>query len=147
MANQWHAACSYARPGVVQYVSFALRRGTEPVGRHMDPSSVRMTIEWLVPLGETRPITMALHAVAADTRDVRGCVGCSVLTDIGKTGAVRYVEDWQSEEDLRRRLQSDTFNRVITLIDEASRAPRIEFALPQGTRGLDFVEEVRRAVM
>ena len=113
----------------------------------MDPASVRMTIEWLVPLGETRPITMALHAVAADTRDVRGCVGCSVLTDIGKTGAVRYVEDWQSEEDLRRRLQSDTFNQVITLIDRASRPPRIEFALPHGTRGLDFVEEVRRAVM
>ena len=113
----------------------------------MDPASVRMTIEWLVPLGETRPITMALHAVAADTRDVRGCVGCSVLTDIGKSGAVRYVEDWQTEEDLRRRLQSDTFNQVITLIDRASRAPRIEFALPQGPRGLDFVEEVRRAVM
>jgi len=113
----------------------------------MDPSAIRMTIEWLVPLGETRPITMALHAVAADTRDVRGCVGCSVLTDIGKSGAVRYVEDWQTEEDLRRRLQSETFNQVITLIDRASRPPRIEFALAHGTRGLDFVEEVRRAVM
>ena len=113
----------------------------------MDPSSIRMTIEWLVPLGETRPITMALHAVAADTREVRGCVGCSVLTDIGKSGAVRYVEDWRTEEDLRRRLQSETFNQVITLIDRASRPPRIEFALAHGKRGLDFVEEVRRAVM
>ncbi len=113
----------------------------------MGPASVRMTVEWLVPLGETRPITMALHAVAAETRGVRGCIGCSVSTDIGKGGAIRYVEDWTTEEDLRERLQSDTFSQLITLIEGASQAPRIEFALPRGKRGLDFVAEVRGSVM
>ena len=113
----------------------------------MGSASVRMTVEWLVPLGETRPITMALHAVAADTRGIHGCLGCSVSTDIGKGGAVRYVEDWLTEEDLRRRLQSDTFAQLITLIEGASQAPRIEFALPRGKRGLDFVAEVRGSVM
>ena len=54
-------------------------------------TSVRMTIEWFVPLGQTRPITMALHSLAADTRTTRGCIGCSVSTDIGNRGAVRYV--------------------------------------------------------
>ena len=113
----------------------------------MGSASVRMTVEWLVPLGETRPITMALHAVAAETRSARGCIGCSVSTDIGKGGAVRYVEDWKTEEDLRRRLQSDTFSQLITLIEGASQPPRIEFALALGKRGLDFVAEVRGSVM
>src|SRR5690242_18616775 len=100
----------------------------------MRAASVRMTIEWLVPLGETRPITMALHALAADTRSVRGNVGCSVSTDIRQGGAVKYVEDWKSEDDLRRRLQSDTFNQLMTLMEDASQPPRIEFALPKGKR-------------
>jgi quinol monooxygenase YgiN len=104
---------------------------------------VRMTIEWFVPLGQTRPITMALHSLAADTRTTRGCIGCSVSTDIGKRGAVRYIEEWQTEDDLRRRLRSDTFSQLVTLIEGAVQAPRIEFALDHETRGLDFVEEVR----
>jgi quinol monooxygenase YgiN len=104
---------------------------------------VRMTIEWFVPLGQTRPITMALHSLAADTRTTRGCIGCSVSTDIGKRGAVRYVEEWQTEDDLRRRLRSDTFSQLVTLIEGAVQPPRIEFALDHETRGLDFVEEVR----
>ena len=113
----------------------------------MSPTCVRMTVEWLVPLGETRPITIALHAVAAETRSARGCMGCSVSTDIGTGGVVRYVEDWQTEEDLRQRLRSDTFTQLVALIEDASRPPRIEFRLAGATRGLDFVEEVRGPVM
>jgi quinol monooxygenase YgiN len=106
-----------------------------------------MLVEWLVPLGETRPITMALHSLAGETRTLRGCVGCSVTTDIGTAGSVRYVEEWKTEEDLRRRLKADTFSHLVTLIEHASQRPRIEFTLAHGTRGLDFVEEVRGTVM
>ena len=102
-----------------------------------------MTIEWFVPLGQTRPITMALHSVAAETRTARGCVGCSVSTDIGNRGTVRYVEEWLTEDDLRQRVRSDTFVHLVTLMEDATQPPRIEFALAHETRGLDFVEEVR----
>jgi len=106
---------------------------------------VRMTIEWHVPLGQTRPITIALHSLAADTRTTRGCVGCSVSTDIGSRGTIRYVEEWQTEEDLRRRVRADSFAKLVTLIEDATQPPRIEFALDRETRGLDFVEEVRKS--
>jgi quinol monooxygenase YgiN len=108
---------------------------------------VRMTIEWFVPLGQTRPITMALHSLAADTRTTRGCIGCSVSTDIGNRGTIRYVEEWQTEDDLRRRVQSETFAKLVNLVEDATQPPRIEFALDRETRGLDFVEEVRRTSM
>lgn len=102
-----------------------------------------MTIEWFVPLGQTRPITMALHTLAAETRTTRGCVGCSVATDIGNRGTVRYTEEWLTEDDLRAHVRSDTFAQLVTLIEEATLPPRIEFTLTHETRGLDFVEEVR----
>src|SRR5438093_7516189 len=84
-------------------------------GCHMLSTCVRMTIEWFVPLGQTRPITMALHSLAADTRTTRGCIGCSVSTDIGNPGTIRYVEEWQTEDDLRLRVKSDTFAKVSNL--------------------------------
>jgi quinol monooxygenase YgiN len=109
----------------------------------MVATSVRMTIEWLVPVGQTRLMTMALHSLAADIRTVHGWVSCSVSTEIESRATVRYVEEWQSEDDLRRRLVSDTFLQLATLMEDAVQPPRIEFALTRGTRGFDFVEEVR----
>ena len=132
-------------PGWTEHLAFQIRFGRD-CGCHMLSTGVRMTIEWHVPFGQTRPITMALHSLAADTRTTRGCVGCSVTADIGKRGTVRYVEDWQTEDDLRRRIQSDTFSKLVTLLEDAIQPPRIEFALDQETRGLDFVEEVRRSL-
>jgi quinol monooxygenase YgiN len=127
----------------IEHLAFQIRFQSD-CGCHMLSTGVRMTIEWHMPLGQTRPITMALHSLAADTRTTRGCIGCSVSTDIGKRGTVRYVEEWQTEDDLKRRVQSDTFSQLVTLIDDATQPPRIEFSLDRETRGLDFVEEVRR---
>ena len=107
---------------------------------------VRMTIEWLVPLGQTRPITMALHSVAADTRATHGCIGCSVATDLGNRGTVRYTEEWLTEADLRQRVRSDSFAQLVTLMENATQAPRIEFTLPHETRGLDYVVEARSSM-
>jgi quinol monooxygenase YgiN len=102
-----------------------------------------MTIEWSVPIGQTRPITMALHSLAADIRPSVGCVSCSVWTDIAKRGLVRYVEEWRTEEDLRLRVSAETFLQLIALMEEGTQPPRIEFSLERGTQGFEFVKEVR----
>ena len=117
------------------------------VGWLMFSTCVRMTIEWSVPLGQTRPITMALHSLAAEVRTSRGNIGCSVATDIGNRGTVRYTEEWLTEEDLRHHVRSDTFAQLVTLMEDATHPPRIEFTLVHETRGLDYVEEVRASTL
>ena len=102
-------------------------------------------IEWFVPLGQARPLTMALHSIAAETRTIHGCAGCSVSTDMAERGKVRYTEAWQTEDDLRQRMQSETFSQLIMLIEDSTQPPRIEFTLLHETRGFDFVAEVRTA--
>ena len=106
-----------------------------------------MSIEWMVPVGQTRPITMALHSVAADIRIRPGCLACSVATDITNRSVVRYTEDWSTEQDLRERVRSDSFAHLVTLMEDAAQPPRIEFTLRHETRGLDFVEEIRLSPM
>ena len=111
----------------------------------MSRERVQMAIEWFVPLGQARSVTMALHSIAADTRAIPGCVGCSVAADLTERNTVRYSEEWRTEEDLRLRMQADTFGQLIMLIEEAAQSPLIEFRLRHETRGLDFVHEVRAA--
>jgi hypothetical protein len=53
------------------------------------------------------------------------------------------MEEWQTENDLRQRVMADTFGHLISLIEEASQPPQVEFALVRGTKGFEFVEEAR----
>ena len=109
----------------------------------MGSPAVTMTLRWSIPLGESRCITDALHRVMAAARAQFGCIGCSVTTHVGRQVGVEYIEEWASEADLRRELQSDRFTSLAALMESATEAPHVDFALPTGRRGLDYVEEVR----
>jgi quinol monooxygenase YgiN len=109
----------------------------------MDSSCVRLSIEWVVPLGETGPITTAVHTLMMLSRAEHGCLTCGVSTRLGTHTTIRYTEDWRSEEDLRAHVLSDRFTRLAGLLENATEPPRIAFQLPGGTRGLDYAIEVR----
>ena len=104
-------------------------------------TSVRLTVEWFVPLGEATAIAAALHSLMVTVRGERGCLRSSLSTDVGERVTLRYIQHWQSEEDLKRHLQSGAFASLAGLVEGATDPPRIEFALPGGIRGLDYVEE------
>ena len=112
----------------------------------MGSPAVTMTLRWSIPLGESRCITDALHRVMAVARAQFGCIGCSVTTHVGRQVGVEYIEEWASEGDLRRELLSDRFTSLAALMESATEAPHVEFALPTGRRGLEYVEEVRADV-
>jgi quinol monooxygenase YgiN len=103
---------------------------------------VRMTIQWLVPVGKTRSMIEALHQLIATTRAEPGCVACSVSADVASKGLVGYSEEWESEEALQRQFQTDRFKSLIALMEDVSEAPLVEFVLPGGNRGLEYVEDV-----
>jgi quinol monooxygenase YgiN len=78
------------------------------------------------------------------TRAAPGCAGCTVSTEMGALVVIQYTENWKSETDLRRQVRSDRFSALAELIERATEHPMIEFALPGGSRGIEYAEEVRR---
>jgi quinol monooxygenase YgiN len=112
----------------------------------MTAGSVRMTVEWLVPVAQARSITLALHALASATRPHQGCLGCAVSTDFAHQGRVSYVEEWATGEDLQRRLTAPSFIQLATLIEDVSRPPRIELTVPDLQYRAGFIRDVRNAV-
>ena len=101
-----------------------------------------MTIEWIVPVGKARSMTEALHILMATTRTEPGCIACSVSADLADKGKIRYSEEWQSEDALQRQFQTDRFRRLVALVENATEPPVVEFLLPGGSRGLEYVEDV-----
>jgi quinol monooxygenase YgiN len=82
----------------------------------------------------------ALRFLVPGTRLESGCVGCSAWIEPDST--VRYVEEWTTEADMRRRVMSDRFTSLLSVVD-AARDPRVQFDFVTTTRGLDYVAQVR----
>jgi quinol monooxygenase YgiN len=104
-----------------------------------------MVVEWDVPSGQACPVTTALQSVMLSTRRQHGCLGCSLATEVGERVTLHYQEVWATEDDLKAQVQSDRFTTLARLIESATDPPRVEFALPGGQRGFDYVFELRQA--
>jgi quinol monooxygenase YgiN len=108
----------------------------------MSHLTVRMTLQWFVPLGEARGIAEALHGLMIGARTEPGFVHSTLTTDLGFRVSVRYVEEWATETHLRDAVTSERFARLASLMETATEPPTVAFALPGGVRGLDYVEEL-----
>jgi quinol monooxygenase YgiN len=77
------------------------------------------------------------------TRIESGCVGCNLWRDPDST--VHYFEEWATEPDMRRRVRSEHFTSLLSLLEASRDAPEIRFDFLAATRGLDYVTEIRQA--
>jgi quinol monooxygenase YgiN len=85
----------------------------------------------------------ALRFLGIGTRLEPGCLGCSSWLDPDST--VRYVEEWATEADIRRRVRSERFTSLLGVVESAAE-PQVQFDFVSTTRGLEYVEEVRSDV-
>ena len=72
-----------------------------------------------------------------------GHLGCSTWIDSDHT--VHYQENWATENDMRDRVVSDAFTRLLAVIEASEGRPEVQFDFVTKTRGLDYVAEVRGA--
>jgi quinol monooxygenase YgiN len=104
-----------------------------------------MTLSITASRGESWRLIDALRSLMVPTRRERGCLSCQLVLSSESVDPMRisYIEDWSSEEDLREQVKSDRFSRLLQVMETALAPPQLEFQLVGGTRGLDYVEEVR----
>jgi hypothetical protein len=84
-----------------------------------------------------------LKFLMATTRLEPGCLDCLVWAERDHT--VHYAESWAEEPDARRRVTSAAFTSLLGVLECAAAPPLVQFDFVAQTRGLDYVEEVRRA--
>jgi hypothetical protein len=87
-----------------------------------------------------RDLLEALRFLSASVQLEPGCLGCSAWAE--PDWSVRYVEEWQTETDIRRRVCSDAFTSLLSVVESAEQ-PHVSFDFVTTTRGLEYVEEAR----
>jgi quinol monooxygenase YgiN len=87
-------------------------------------------------------IVEALRFLMATTRLEPGCLRCTVWTDA--ESIVHYAEEWGTEAEMKRRVRSDKFTSLLSVIESAQQSPEVQFEFITSTRGLDYVMEARQ---
>ncbi len=108
----------------------------------MSTRMVRLTVTLSASNNDAQGLVEAFRFLMVSTRLDRGCLGCSVWSE--PDSSVHYVEEWVTEEDIKRRLRSDRFTSVLALLESARERPHVQFDFVSSTRGLDYVAEVRQ---
>jgi quinol monooxygenase YgiN len=86
----------------------------------------------------------AFRFLAVGTRLERGCLGCSEWLE--RDSVVRYVEEWATEPEMRRRVQSERFTSVLAVLESAQDA-QVQFDFVTESRGLEYVAEARSDIV
>ncbi len=102
------------------------------------------TIKMIPPPHERQKILGAIRALLSWTGGDPGCLECSIFTEPDPSEIILIVERWRSEEDLRRHVQSDTYLKILELVELSQEPPEIHFYQVVESSGLDMVARIRK---
>jgi quinol monooxygenase YgiN len=98
----------------------------------------------IVPLPEKRAeILDVLRHVQSLMHASAGCLSCAIYEEHGETRAILYLEQWRSEEELRRHIQSPVYLQILTAVDLACELPEMRFHEVANSHGMEFIEALR----
>jgi quinol monooxygenase YgiN len=96
-----------------------------------------------VPRGKEQEFAKALVSLVSPIQAQPGCLSCYVLQTWPQQDGLHIEARWESQEYLVRYLQSQTYKRLLLLIELSATPPVLEFFKVLEIRGLDLVEQIR----
>ncbi len=86
-------------------------------------------------------VNKLLRSLIEPTRVEAGCISCRLYHEAGRPNAITWVEEWETEEDLRRHLRSEIYRKILATLDMAEEEPEIYFNTVAETKGMQLIEE------
>jgi quinol monooxygenase YgiN len=84
-----------------------------------------------------------LTSLLGPTRVQPGCTSCRLYGDIEEPKAILLVEEWVSQVDLEKHLQSDDYRLVLETIELSDPSPEVHFDTIVKRSGLEVIESAR----
>jgi quinol monooxygenase YgiN len=104
---------------------------------------VLSTFRMKIPPKKHAEVLRILKAIAEQNRVRRGCLGCRIYNDAEEENVILYEEMWRSEEELKSRLQSSEYKKLLLVAEMALQNPEIRFNTITRQSGLETIERAR----
>jgi quinol monooxygenase YgiN len=86
-----------------------------------------------------------LRSVAEQTKVEPDCISSRIYRDTQNDCALMFEELWKSEEYLYKHIRSDTYRKVLFVIEMAVEEPEIRFETISRANGIETIEQARGA--
>lgn len=104
---------------------------------------ITATLRLTVSNSTREDIIRLFRSLIEPTRVEIGCVKCALYVDLHDRDTILWLEEWQTHEDLERRLRSQQYKKVLAAFDMSIGEPEIRFDTVAETKGLQVIEEAR----
>jgi quinol monooxygenase YgiN len=91
---------------------------------------------------KSEELKRALCSLLGPTSAQAGCIGCEVYR--GTTDeSLRLESRWKTQNDLLRHIRSETYRRLLFMMELSSEKPQIEFLTVTSLDGWELIQETR----
>ena len=77
------------------------------------------------------------------TRVQTGCISCSLYKDLQDPSVIVWVEEWETQDDLKRHLRSRQYRKILAAFDMSNSQPIMRFNTVVETKGMQLIAEAR----
>lgn len=86
-------------------------------------------------------VNRLFRSLIEPTRVEAGCISCRLYHEENHPDVITWIEEWQSQSDLRRHLRSPLYKKILAAVDMADVRPDIRFDTVVETEGMRLIEE------
>ena len=95
------------------------------------------------PPGKRKQLGSALSSLIGPTQVQPGCLSCRLFQNWQDLDELLVEASWETQEDLIRHLQSDTYKHMLLMIETSRIPPVLRFSSVQDVSGLELVLRAR----
>jgi quinol monooxygenase YgiN len=104
---------------------------------------VELLVRLTATSGQSEQLIQALRSVMRDTYLEGVCQAAHAASDVDDPDIVWDCEDWANIEGFERHVRSESFDRLLAIIETTAKAPLIECRVVSETRGAEYLAAVR----
>jgi quinol monooxygenase YgiN len=101
------------------------------------------TLNVVVPTARRQEIVDVFASLLGPVRAEPGCRWCELYEQVGDSQVLRYVEEWETGEQLERHMRSARYERLLVIMEASAEPPVLRYDWITASRGLDYLEAVR----
>lgn len=95
------------------------------------------------PAGRRDELCKTITTILAPTQVEHGCVSFRLCQSWLDEDTIIVESRWNSKDDLVRHLRSETYKKLLLVMELGTRAPVIEFFTVSEIRGMELIESAR----
>jgi quinol monooxygenase YgiN len=104
---------------------------------------IELVLEITSRAGSLPSTVQALGMVMFQAKMEHACLDCRLYSEIGNPKSLRYVEQWQTLEELESQVRSQRFGMLLAIMETAASPPKLEIRTISEQRDLEYVSAVR----